>query len=189
MAGLSHRSAGMIVLALIISSLTMAQPAGPQLREDSNESAEGFVAALYQAVSAGPGTIPDWEKVRSFFLKEAVVVLRTSRTRITTFTLDGFIKDFSDFYERPIKIGDVTLRPKVDGFFERVVRTRAWTFRTMAHVLVLYEAHIPGAPRNPQQGIDSFILTRSDGRWFIAGITNELITPEHPIPAELRAVQ
>lgn len=59
-------------------------------------------------------------------------------------------------------------------------------FGDIAHVWVLYEAVIPGSGRPPQQGVDSFELIRRDGRWWIATITNEIPTPERPIPSELR---
>ena len=61
----------------------------------------------------------------------------------------------------------------------------AGLFGDMAHVLVLYEARIPGSGRPPQLGVDSFQLIRKQGRWWIAGVINELPTPERPVPAEL----
>jgi len=61
---------------------------------------------------------------------------------------------------------------------------KAWEYGDMAHVLVLYEAQITGFMA-PQQGIDSWILVRRDGRWFIAGATNEIVTAARPVPPEL----
>src|SRR4030042_641766 len=69
-----------------------AAPASPQPVGD-------LVAGLYSLVSSAGGKLPDWDKVRACFLKEAVIVLPTSRTPLTAFSLDGFIKDFVDFYE------------------------------------------------------------------------------------------
>jgi len=143
-------------------------------------------AAIYGLVSSVGGKLPDWDKVRGCFLKEAVIVLRTSRTTLTAFTLDGFIQDFVDFYEKPFKRGEATVVPKESGFTEKVVRMKAWEYGDMAHVLVLYEAQITGFAMPPQQGIDSWILVRRDGRWLIAGATNELVTPARPVPPELR---
>jgi hypothetical protein len=59
-------------------------------------------------------------------------------------------------------------------------------FRDIAHVLVLYEAHIPGSARPPQQGVDSFQLVRNAGRWWIVSVVNDLPSPEHPAPPVLR---
>ena len=47
-------------------------------------------------------------------------------------------------------------------------------------------AQILGIGRPPQQGVDSWLLIRRDGRWWIAAATNEVVTPDRPIPPELR---
>jgi hypothetical protein len=150
------------------------------------QPAGDLVAGIYGLVSSAGGKLPDWDKVRACFLKEAVIVLRTSRTALTVFSLDGFIQDFVDFYEKPFKRGDATVVPKESGFTERVVRMKAWEYGDMAHVLVLYEAQITGFGLPPQQGVDSWLLVRRDGRWLIAAATNEIVTPSRPAPPELR---
>jgi len=149
-----------------------------------NPDLSQFVTGIYGLVSSTEGKLPDWEKVRGCFLKEAVVVLRTSRTELKTFSVDGFIQDFVDFYERPMKLGQETVQPKVAGFKEKVLRMKTWQFGDIAHALVLYEASIPGVGK-PQQGVDSWLLVRRDGRWLVAGITNEVVTANNPVPAEL----
>jgi len=144
------------------------------------------VAGLYGLVSSAGGAVPDWDKVRACFLKEAAIVLRTSRTAMTAFGLDGFIQDFVDFYEKPFKRGEATVVPKESGFTEKVVRMKVWEYGDMAHVLVLYEAQITGFGMPPQQGVDSWLLVRRDGRWLIAAATNEIVTTSRPVPPELR---
>jgi len=148
--------------------------------------ASEFVAGVYDLVSSAGGKLPDWDRVRACFLREAIVVLRTSRTATTTFSLDGFIQDFVDFYERPFSRGEVTVVPKNSGFTEKVLAMKTWEYGDMAHVLVLYEAHITGSPMAPQQGVDSWLLVRRGGRWLIAAATNEIVTPDRAVPAELR---
>jgi ubiquinone/menaquinone biosynthesis C-methylase UbiE len=142
------------------------------------------ISGLYPLVSSAGGSLPDWDKVRDCFMKEAVVVLRTSRTTTTAFTREGFIKDFIDFYERPFRTSGGSVLPKEKGFREKVIRMKAWEYGDMAHVLVQYEAQITGI-EPPQQGIDSWLLMRKDGRWSIAAITNEVVTPGRLVPAEL----
>ena len=152
----------------------------------SLQPAGDFVAAIYSLVSSSGGKLPDWDKVRACLLKEAIIVLRTSGTATTVFSLDGFIKDFVDFYERPFKRGEATVVPKDSGFTEKVVRMKAWEYGDMAHVLVLYEAQITGLSMPPQQGVDSWLLVRRDGRGLIAACTNEIVTPALPVPPELQ---
>jgi hypothetical protein len=175
--------AAALIFFCLGAGLGIAQEAAAQA---SPQTAGDLVAGLYSLVSSAGGKLPDWDQVRACFLKEAVIVLRTSRTALTAFSLDGFIKDFVDFYERPYKRGEATVVPKESGFTEKVVRMKAWEFGDMAHVLVLYEARITGFAMAPQQGVDSWILVRRDGRWLIAGATNELVTPARPVPSELR---
>jgi len=174
----------MIGSALLIAGAAAAQaPAAA-----ANPPAQGpreVISGLYGLVSAEPGRTPDWARVRACFAKEAVVVLRTTRTATTLFSLDGFIQDFVDFYKKAFHRGTLTIFPNQAGFTEKVVRMKAFEFWDMAHVLVLYEAHITGDPTPPQRGIDSWLLSRRDGRWVIVAITNDLVTKDHPVPAEL----
>jgi len=147
---------------------------------DVLRTAEGTVRELYRLVTFDQGATPDWDRVRSLFLAEAVVVLRTSRENSTVFSVDGFVADFVRFIEQS--------NVEQTGFQESVIRTSSMVFRDLAHVLVLYEASIPGSERPPQQGVDSFQLTQKDGRWWIVSITNDLPDRDHPIPQVLRGL-
>lgn len=141
-------------------------------------SAEAVVRKLYDLVTFPAGTTPDWNQARALFLPEGVVVLRTTRTETTVFSVEGWVQDFVSFIES----ADVA----ATGFVERIVRTHSVEFGDIAHVWVLYEAEIPGAGRPPQQGVDSFHLVRRDGTWLIASILNEIPTPDRPVPEVLR---
>lgn len=139
---------------------------------------EEVVRGLYRMVTFETGGSPDWQQVRSLFLDRAVVVLRTSRQATSIFSVDGFVQDFVDFIERA--------EAKKTGFTERVVRMDPMVFGDIADVLVLYEAHIPGSARAPQQGVDSFHLIRKDARWWIVSIVNEIPAPDRPLPRRLQ---
>lgn len=164
-----------LTVALVVAGTAFAGQAPEE--PEGFATAEGLVAGLYEEVTFAPGTRPDWNRVRSMFLDQAVIVLRTGREETTVFSLESFVQDFVTFSERP----DV----QEAGFEERVIRSRPMVFGDIAHVLVLYEARIPGSGRPPQLGVDSFQLIRKGGRWWIAGVTNELPTPEQPVPTEL----
>ena len=158
--------------ALLIASSALAQD------DSAAATPEGLVRALYDRVSSEPGTVPDWDQVRSAFLPQAIIVLRATRDSMSVLTLDGFVQDFVTFIERA--------NVRTTGFTERVVKTQAMVFGDIAHVLVLYEAHITGSPRPPQQGVDSFQLLRREGRWWIVSIVNEIPTASRPLPAALQ---
>jgi hypothetical protein len=146
--------------------------------DDALQTAEGVVTQLYELVTFEAGSTPDWDKVRSLFIDEAVIVLRTTRTATTVFSVDGFVNDFVTFIERAY-VAET-------GFTEKILRTKPTVFGDMAHVWVLYEASVPGSPRPPQQGVDSFSLIKQDGRWWIAAVTNEIPTPNRPVPLPLQ---
>ena len=166
-----------VVLALFMCAVLLAQEREAGAK-DPLRTADGVVAELYKLVTFEAGASPDWDKVKSLFLKQAVVVLRTARDKTTVFSVDGFVEDFVRFAERPAV--------KEKGFSERIVRTSSTIYGDIAHVLVLYEAHITGSPRPPQQGVDSFQLVHKDGRWWIVSITNEIVTADRPVPPELK---
>lgn len=161
-----------VVLCFVLPSNAVAQSV-----DEVFTTAEGVVAELYDIVTFGPDSAPDWDRARSLFLPEAVVILRTSREGTSQFTVDGWVEDFERFIER-----DNVLER---GFIESIVKTHTWVFKDVAQILVLYEAGFPDDERR-QYGIDSFQLARKDGRWWITGILNEIPDRDNPIPAELR---
>ena len=146
-------------------------------KEDNLQTPESLVRGLYTLVTFEPGITPDWEKVKSMFINEAVIVLRTSRDSTTQFTVNTFVNDFINFIERADAIQT--------GFSEKIIRIEKIVFGDIAHFLVLYEASIPGSSRPPMQGVDSFQLVKKDGRWWIVSVINEIPTPDNPVPAIL----
>jgi len=151
----------------------------PAQSEDPWETAEGLVHDIYKSVSFdSTGPKPDWEKVRSMFIDNAVIVLRVTRDSTAVFSVQGFIDDFVNFIERS--------PAKQKGFTERIVRMKPMVFGNIAHLLVLYEAHIPGIGMSPQQGVDSWELLKGNGRWWIVAVTNEIPSKDRPLPKELR---
>jgi hypothetical protein len=167
-------------LALAGALLTHVGAAQPQASIDDRvyQDPDSLVRALYAAVTFAPGTMPDWSYVRSMFHRDASIVLRVTRDSTAIMSVDGFVGDFVDFIRR--------FRADTSGFREQVVRVKPMVLGNIAHMLVLYEASIPTSRRPPQQGVDSFHLVRSGGRWWITSIVNEVLTRDRPAPQLLR---
>ena len=134
-----------------------------------------MITQIYTDVSAENGALVNWEKVRSAFVEEAVIVLKTSREASTQFTVDEFIQDFKDFYQSPAV--------KQYGFKEEVLRLKAEVIKNMAFIAVVYASSFPNADRPPQKGIDFWLLIRKDQSWKVVAVTNEIILPGEEIPA------
>lgn len=173
-----------LLFSFVFSGLALHLLAGPSTltAQETPVTEEGSAVAvvheLYDMVTFPAGTIPDWDEFRTLFLPGAVVVLRSSRTASSVFDLEGFIGDWLRFIEGS--------NIEETGFTERIIRTHETVFGDIAHVWVLYEAEIPGWDRPPQAGVDSFQLVRRPDGWKIASITNEVPTPDRPIPEVLR---
>lgn len=146
--------------------------------EKAFDTAEGVVRKLYDLVTFDAGSSPDWDEVKSLFIDEGVIVLRSSRDNLSVFSVQGFVEDFVNFVEKA-KVVET-------GFKEEIKRLKPMVFGDIATVLVLYEASIPGRNRPPQQGVDSFSLIKKDGRWHIVSVINEIPTPRNPVPEELK---
>ncbi len=167
-----------LVITMLLCSSAGVQPAlGSEAPEAATPTAEAVVEDLYRLVTFDAGTTPDWDRVRSLFVEQAVVVLRTGRETMTVFSLDGFVDDFVQFIENR--------EVEKTGFVERILKMKSTVYGDVAHVLVLFDSHIPGTEAAPHPGIDSFQLIRQAGQWKIISITNDRPSPGNPIPDEL----
>jgi hypothetical protein len=116
------------------------------------------------------------QKVRSMFIDEAVVVLRTSRDKSTQFSADRFIQDFKDFYQYP--------EVKANSFVEKILRIKTMVYKDIAFIATVYSAEIIGSQRPPTRGVDLWLLAKKDGLWKITSIVNEVIPAGQELPDE-----
>lgn len=170
-----NKTVSNILQSLLIFTL-LAAPAFHLSGQNVIESPESVVDKLYELVTFKKGESPDWDAVKELFIKDAVIVLRTSYTESSIFNLDGFVEDFKNFIERA--------NVKETGFSEKIIKKHAMVFGEIASFLVLYEAQINGSPKKTT-GVDHFSLIKTNGVWKIVSITNELPTNERPVPKEL----
>jgi hypothetical protein len=140
---------------------------------------ESLVRGLYASVTFEAGTVPDWDYVRSFFLPEAVFGVRKTRTSMEVLDLEGFVGWWLEDIEKH--------KMKDRGFEESVERMKTTVYGNIAHCFVVYKARFKTPANAPGQlGLDGFALMKKDGRWWIVSITNDVITPQNPLPEDLR---
>ena len=162
------------ILLLVFCVLGILMPAEAQQTQTQEEEAISMVTQIYKDVSGANEQAVDWEKVRSVFLDEAIIVLRTSAEGSSQFTVDEFIQDFLTFYRSP-RLGD-------SGFKEEVLQLESESFHDMAFVAVVYESSIIDSGRPPQKGIDFWLLTRKQDAWKVVSVTNEIVRPGGKLP-------
>jgi len=147
-----------ILISLLCGNYLFAQQT---IEREKYTTPESVITKIYQLVTFPPDTTPDWEKVKSLFIDEAVIVLRTSFTKMDVMSKEGFV----DLFIRDIKKYNMDKT----GFQEQM----------------LYEANVPNSSNPPQRGLDSFQLMKREGRWWIVSVINEIPRLGVPIPGEL----
>ena len=163
------------LLTLALSINTAAQNESDSARE-AFQTIDGIINTLYKSVSFEAGGEPDWDLLRSMLFTDAIFVMRTSRSSpMQKFSTDEFI----DLFKRDI----TTYNMRETGFNERVTGYTADTFSRLTHAFVVYEVRLRPEDEQPlQRGVDSIQLVHNEGRWWIASITNDIETPDNPIP-------
>jgi hypothetical protein len=161
----------------------MASPAAmhaaqPPAQAQPAAGAEDVVRALYRMVTFETGKSVDWEQVKALFIPEAVIVLRASRTSMNVLNRNTFVDDFVRF------IKEAKLEDR--AFEETIVAIKTQETGEVARATVHYAARIPSVDRPAQHGIDIFLLMKTDGRWRIVSIVNEIVRPGVEVPEEIR---
>ncbi len=173
-----HYRKGLSIILLL--TLAAGRVSGQQTATDPVfNDPETLVRGLYAAVTFPPGTDPDWERVKSFFLPEAVFGMRMTPTTMGILDLKGFVDWFDSDFQR-MRMGE-------RGFEETVQTLKLTRYGSMAHCFVVYRARFMTPADLPgQYGLDSFGLVEKEGRWWIASITNDVVTRDRPLPESLR---
>jgi len=167
-------------IALVFVFLTLGVAEGRMAVEEKVfMEPESLVRGLYAAVTFDAGSVPDWEYVRKFFMPEAVIAVRMTPTSMATLDVDEFLKWFDDDVKK--------YKMEERGFEETIEKLKLTTFGNIAHCFVVYKARFKTPENSPGQlGLDSWGLMKKDGRWWIVSVTNDVVTPQTPLPEELR---
>jgi hypothetical protein len=178
---MKQRCALFLVCGLTILAATSLPAAGDGAARAADVflDPESLVRGLYAAVSFDPGPAPDWEFVKTFFLPQAVIVVRKTRDSMAVMNVQEFVDWFAEDVEKH--------KMKERGFEETVQKLKLTGLGDIAHAFVVYKARLKTPADSPGQiGLDSWELVRKDGRWWIAAVTNDIPTPQRPLPEELR---
>ena len=164
-----------IIISILLANFLFAQQS---TEEQKYLTPESIITEIYQLVTFPPDTTPDWEKVKSLFIDDAVIVLRTSSTKMNVMNKEGFV----DLFIRDIQ----KFNMEKTGFQEKILQKKMTIIGDVAHCFVLYETSVPNSSNPPQRGVDSFQLMKRNGRWWIVSVINEIPRPGVPIPEELQ---
>ncbi len=137
---------------------------------------ETMLREIYSAVSSELGKEPDWDRVRSFFHPDAVIVLRATPEETSVMDVEGFIRDFQNFYTR--------INPEEKIFKEKVVSVKVLPYGNIAYGEVVYEAGVTPSERPAQRGLDAWHLVKENGRWWFTSVVNDNELIAGPIPKE-----
>lgn len=134
----------------------------PDVAADPQDVASipAIVEAYYESISAAPDAARNWDRFRSLFLPEGLLVTigPGDADAALALTPDQFVRVNRAYFEK-------------SGYVEREIRRATDAFGRIAHVLSTYEAARGGPDAAPySRGINSMQLLKADGRWWIAGV-------------------
>jgi len=167
-------------MAFLLATLSLSAVTGvTAIEEDVFADPESLVRGLYTAVTFDPGNVPDWDYVRKFFIPQATIAARKTRTSMAILNVEEFVKWFDDDVKK--------YKMEERGFEETIEKIKLTVFGDMAHCFVVYKARFKTPADSPGQlGLDSWGLMKKDGRWWIVSVSNDVATPQRPLPEELR---
>lgn len=165
-------------LALSLAWITAAQAQVPN--DGDVASPEAIVSAAYESISRAPSEPFDWDRFRSLFLPEAMLLPNIEQTGgdAEVFSTDEFIAWVEGYYTENARVGG----PDDQGMVEEAVRNEVLRYGDVAQVFSTYQMHYWENDEILVRGINSFQLVQRDGRWWIVSIVWDDETGAGPIP-------
>ena len=147
----------------------------PKANPNDVSTIETIITAVYDVISGPAGEKRDWERMRSLFIPEAVLMPsgqnpKTKEVGYRYWSLDEYIEKAGTSLEK-------------DGFFEVEVARKVEQYGTIAHVFSTYESRRNQNDEKPfTRGINSIQLLKGKDRWYVVSIFWMGETPDFPIP-------
>jgi hypothetical protein len=141
-----------------------------KLEKKITQTPKAVVDESYRLISFKRGAEPVWERFRQLFAPGAILALRV-------FPEDKAISlmGLEDYVIKQIREG-----MKEEGYSEKIVSRREFTFGHISEVRVVFEMQF-GEGR-PHTALDIYQLVRNQGRWWIVAIISEILEPGAPVP-------
>jgi hypothetical protein len=150
--------------------------------DDDGASVDAIVAALYASVSHDATSEPNWERMRSIFLRVGMLIppKNPKSDLFTVLDVDGF--------ERRVREGIAAAKARGDptSFFETEDARRADCFGRVCQVFSIYASRRDPSDEKPfVRGINSIQLVNDGRRWWIASVAWDTERPDNPISSDI----
>lgn len=163
-------TAGVFMAVLVAGGPAVA--AAQETGDQDVATLDGIVAALYASIS-GPAGPRDWARFDSLFLPGAILMNAGPRP---------------DTVGAPAPLSPEEYRERAapyfsqNAFYEVEVARTTHRYGTVAQLWSTYESRDDPAAEPFARGINSIVMIRHGGRWWITGIVWDFERPDNPIP-------
>jgi len=138
---------------------------------NDNEQIHSLIAEHFEAMSWEPGSNPNWQRFRSDFLPQAILV--GAARPATVRTVDGFIERM-----------ETVARANLQSFEEHTRGIKILQFGNIAVVLAMSE--LLENSKDVNHDVSGYLLVKSEGRWMIAAHAWDQAGDAKPVPDDLR---
>ena len=170
------------VLVTLATTAALATPVAAQEPADSDvqvprgpaevATIDGIVGALYDVISGPPGE-RDWDRFQSLFLPDAILLNAGPRPDTAgpaaPVSPQGYRERTAPYFRQ-------------EGFFESELARTTHRYGTLAQIWSTYEARSTADGPPFTRGINSIVMVRHAGRWWIASVIWDSERPDNPLP-------
>lgn len=164
-------------LVILVPAVAPQKAAAQAAAEADVASPEAIVLAAYASIQRAPGEHFQWDRFRSLFAPDAVLIPNTEQRggELNVISPEGFIS----WIDSVTTIGG----PSDRGFAEEEIHNVIERYGDIAQVFSTYQKHFWEDDDILGMGINSFQLVQNGGRWWIVSIIWDEETGAGPIPA------
>ncbi len=166
---------------LLVAGLLLVRPAVAQPAADSADvaSLDAILGALYDVISGPADQERDWDRFRSLFHPDGVLV-PTAPTEAGGRAPSVLTPD--EFADRSAEAMRTAPIFQGKGFYETEAARRVERYGSIAHVWSTYESRLDPAEAPFMRGINSIQLVHDGARWWVLSVFWQHETPDTPLP-------